>query len=56
MSAFEADVTHSLKARKEAFVSNLAGGTILEINSVTLVAPVRPSPQQTLSLSLSLIY
>ncbi|EAW07342.1 putative GPI anchor biosynthesis protein Gwt1 [Aspergillus clavatus NRRL 1] len=30
----------SYKARKEAFVSGLAGGTILEINSVTLVAPV----------------
>ncbi|RAL05257.1 putative GPI anchor biosynthesis protein Gwt1 [Aspergillus ibericus CBS 121593] len=27
------------KARKEAFVSNLAGGDILEINAVTLVAP-----------------
>lgn len=30
----------SYKARKEAFVSNLAGGSILEINAVTLVAPV----------------
>lgn len=30
----------SYKARKEAFVSNLAGGTILEINAVSLVAPV----------------
>ncbi|KAK1144675.1 Glucosaminyl phosphatidylinositol (GlcN-PI) nositol acylation protein [Aspergillus melleus] len=29
----------SYKARKEAFVSNLAGGNILEINAVTLVAP-----------------
>ncbi|GES59565.1 GPI-anchored wall transfer protein 1 [Aspergillus terreus] len=29
----------SYKARKEAFVSNLAGGSILEINAVTLVAP-----------------
>lgn len=28
------------KARKEAFVSNLSGGTINEINLVTLVAPV----------------
>ncbi|KAL4809171.1 GPI-anchored wall transfer protein 1 [Aspergillus unguis] len=27
------------KSRKEAFVSNLAGGSILEINAVTLVAP-----------------
>ncbi|KAB8230062.1 putative GPI anchor biosynthesis protein Gwt1 [Aspergillus alliaceus] len=27
------------KARKEAFVSNLAGGSILEINAVTLIAP-----------------
>lgn len=28
------------KSRKEAFVSNLSGGSILEINAVTLVAPV----------------
>jgi phosphatidylinositol glycan class W len=31
----------SYKARKEAFVSNLTGGSIWEINQVTLVAPVR---------------
>lgn len=31
----------SYKARKEAFVSDLSGGSILEINAVTLVAPVR---------------
>lgn len=30
----------SYKARKEAFVSDLTGGSILEINAVTLVAPV----------------
>lgn len=30
----------SYKARKEAFVSDLSGGNILEINAVTLVAPV----------------
>ncbi|GLA63974.1 glucosaminyl phosphatidylinositol (GlcN-PI) nositol acylation protein [Aspergillus tubingensis] len=29
----------SYKARKEAFVSDLAGGSIFEINAVTLVAP-----------------
>ncbi|KAL2820738.1 GPI-anchored wall transfer protein 1 [Aspergillus granulosus] len=29
----------SYKSRKEAFVSNLAGGSVLEINTVTLVAP-----------------
>ncbi|KAF7592042.1 Glucosaminyl phosphatidylinositol (GlcN-PI) nositol acylation protein [Aspergillus hancockii] len=29
----------SYKTRKEAFVSNLAGGSILEVNAVTLVAP-----------------
>jgi len=28
------------KARKEAFVSDLTGGDIMEINLVTLVAPV----------------
>lgn len=28
------------KLRKEAFVSDLTGGTISEINYVTLVAPV----------------
>ena len=30
----------SYRARKEAFVSDLSGGSILEINLVTLVAPV----------------
>lgn len=30
----------SYKARKEAFVSNLSGGGMLEINAVTLVASV----------------
>jgi phosphatidylinositol glycan class W len=30
----------SYKARKEAFVSNLSGSSILEINAVTLVASV----------------
>lgn len=33
----------SYKARKEAFVSNLTGSSIWEINAVTLVAPVRTS-------------
>lgn len=32
----------SYKSRKEAFVSDLSGGSILEINLVTLVAPVSP--------------
>lgn len=32
------------KTRKEAFVSNLSGGSITEINLVTLVAPVGSSP------------
>ncbi|PGH11974.1 hypothetical protein AJ79_04561 [Helicocarpus griseus UAMH5409] len=31
--------TQTYKDRKEAFVSNLSGGNILEINAVTLVAP-----------------
>lgn len=30
----------SYKKQKEAFVSNLNGGTLWEINNVTLVAPV----------------
>jgi hypothetical protein len=32
----------SYKSRKEAFVSDLSGGSILEVNLVTLVAPVSP--------------
>lgn len=28
------------KLAKEAFVSNLVGGTIIEVNEVTLIAPV----------------
>lgn len=35
------------KARKEAFVSDLAGGSIWEINAVTLVAPVSMHMQRT---------
>lgn len=31
---------HNYKALKEAFVSNLNGGTIAEVNLVTLIAPV----------------
>lgn len=31
----------SYKARKEAFVSNLAGSTITDINAVSFVASVR---------------
>lgn len=34
------DHNANYKARKEAFVSNLSGGSITEINLVTLVAPV----------------
>lgn len=32
--------TGSYKARKEAFVSGLSGGSVAEINYVTAVAPV----------------
>jgi len=32
------------KLAKEAFVSNLVGGTITEINAVTLTAPVKTTP------------
>lgn len=38
------------KARKEAFVSNLSGGSISEINLVTLVAPVTTPERPFLSL------
>lgn len=38
-SAFP-DMEASYKARKEAFVSNLSGSTIQDINVVSLVAPV----------------
>jgi hypothetical protein len=34
---------HNYKHLKEAHVSNLSGGTIWEINEVTLVLPVRNS-------------
>jgi len=33
-------MTDTYKARKEAFVSNLSGGSPLEITLVTLVGPV----------------
>ena len=33
-------MANTYKAQKEAFVSHLSGGSILEINLVTLVAPV----------------
>lgn len=42
----------SYKARKEAFVSNLSGGSIWEINAVTLVAPVC-TPVSPLTMSRS---
>lgn len=35
-------MTQSYKALKEDFVSNLSGGSVLEVNYVTAVAPVRP--------------
>lgn len=34
------------KAQKEAFVSNLTGGSVWEINTVTLVAPVSSASLQ----------
>jgi hypothetical protein len=36
-----ANAAADYKARKEAFVSNLSGSTITDINTVTLVAAVR---------------
>jgi len=39
------------KLAKEAFVSNLVGGTILEINEVTLTAPVRMPPLHRVHIS-----
>ncbi|KKK24703.1 hypothetical protein P175DRAFT_0431278 [Aspergillus ochraceoroseus IBT 24754] len=41
------------KSRKEAFVSNLVGGSILEINAVTLVAPASVLLWSTLQARLS---
>jgi phosphatidylinositol glycan class W len=35
------DEPDTYKLRKEAFVSNLTGGTITEINYITAIAPVR---------------
>ncbi|KAE8380658.1 GPI-anchored wall transfer protein 1 [Aspergillus bertholletiae] len=44
------------KARKEAFVSNLTGGSILEINAVTLVAPASVLLWSVLQSRLSFFY
>ena len=43
------------KARKEAFVSNLSGSFLTEINLVTLVAPVCMRPNKKLPVSTNLL-
>jgi hypothetical protein len=45
-----ANSTSSYKQLKEDFVSNLSGGSINEILSVTAVAPVSPRHQHSLSI------
>lgn len=40
MSIGEVAMAQSYKALKEDFVSNLSGGSIMEVNYVTAVAPV----------------
>lgn len=42
------NIAATLKQQKEDFVSNLSGGTIGEINTVMMVAPVSFLPLPTL--------
>lgn len=45
-------MAQSYKARKEAFVSNLSGGEVSEINIVTLVVPVCKQSSPRLAFAL----
>jgi hypothetical protein len=44
--------SHNYKLLKERFVANLNGGTIWEINTVTLTLPV-PAPSKSLWVAVS---
>ena len=46
------NMEQSYKARKEAFVSNLSGSTLQDINVVSFVAPVRVTLHTLLEIAL----
>lgn len=53
LNSFRPNMDPSYKVRKEAFVSNLSGSSILDINAASFVAPVsfklRPATQAWLT-------